>query len=372
MQVTLQTSYQTAEADLGRLGRELLSGGAVDRVFICQYDGSGQAVYGTLVTRPDRLADPAPLAPYMNGNKAREAGTASMDPDAGTLAVFARPCEARALVELSKLNQADRDHVLLITVDCPGTLSLADYKAFRRTNPSPGQSVEAFYRGFGVGRRPDEAPVRPCCTRCESLAHPDSDIRILLVGAHDGEVVLDGRTEAGQKALRALDISEAAPSVDPATRTQFIEAQQRRRDEFDAAWAEEIKTPGDFLGLLTHCRRCYNCRAECPICHCRECVFQTETFAVEADTFTRRAARDGAIKMPPDTLMFHLTRLNHLAASCISCGQCTEACPQSVDVARAFSAVGRRVQKLFDYRPGNDPADELPLNVFREDEFEPR
>lgn len=373
MEFTLQTSGLSAEAAIGRMATDMLSAGAVEGVLMQQYDSSATAVYATFVKDAQRLTSPAPLAPYLNGNSGAQAATASAGKGGGRIAVFLRPCEARALVELSKLNQAVRDSVLLVTTDCPGTLSLADYKAFRQDHPETADCVSAFYEHFGAGKRPANPPVRKCCSTCQSLAHPNSDVRILLVGAGDGEIIVQAATEAGTEALKAIDIPSAdPPPIDQAIRQQFADAQRQQLEALDAAWADEIKTIDDFLALLRHCRRCYNCRAECPICYCRECVFQTDALAVEPDTLSQRAGRLGAIKMPPDTLMFHLTRMNHLAASCISCGQCTEACPQSIDIARAFSAAGRQVQKIFDYVPGNDPADELPLTVFREDELEPR
>ena len=74
--------------------------------------------------------------------------------------------------------------------------------------------------------------------------------------------------------------------------------------------------------------------------------------------------------MPNDTLLFHLTRLNHMVVSCVGCGLCSEACPNDVPVARIFRLVGSRVQKTFDYVPGRSLEEELPLTTFKEAELE--
>ena len=73
--------------------------------------------------------------------------------------------------------------------------------------------------------------------------------------------------------------------------------------------------------------------------------------------------------MPTDSLLFHLTRLNHMAMSCVGCGLCQEACPNDIPVFRIFRMAGDKVQETFDYVPGRSLEEELPLSVFREDEL---
>jgi formate dehydrogenase subunit beta len=73
--------------------------------------------------------------------------------------------------------------------------------------------------------------------------------------------------------------------------------------------------------------------------------------------------------MPTDTLLFHLTRLNHMVSSCVGCGLCQEACPNDVPVFSIFRTVGDKVQKVFDYVPGRSLEEVLPLATFKEDEL---
>lgn len=371
MEFKLDLSENSREEAIGRFAESLISSGAVNRIFMSQYDEKGEAVYGTVVSDENGLEHAAPLAPYLIGNKGREAGMAVPKNSGIRTAVFLRPCEARALVELSKLNKAHRESILLVTCDCPGTLSLDDYKRFRQKYPEAKESIDSFYSAFHKGERLEEFTVRDCCTYCDSLVHPNSDIRMLFVGAGEGEIIIQSSSEAGEKALSTMG-TDGSGAVDEAVRGRFAESQSENRKKFDEEWAAEIKSIDDLMSLLTHCRRCYNCRAECPICYCRECVFQTPTFEVTPDTFARRADHFGAIKMPPDTLLFHLTRLNHMVSSCVACGQCTEACPQGIPVGRIFAAVAKQVQDLFEYHAGADPAEELPLTIYKEDELEPR
>jgi formate dehydrogenase subunit beta len=82
-----------------------------------------------------------------------------------------------------------------------------------------------------------------------------------------------------------------------------------------------------------------------------------------------RANRKKGLRMPSDILLFHLTRLNHMATSCVACGSCEEACPNDVPLLKIFRNVGADVQAVFEYVPGRSPEDELPLTVFREEEL---
>ncbi len=74
--------------------------------------------------------------------------------------------------------------------------------------------------------------------------------------------------------------------------------------------------------------------------------------------------------MPSDTLIFHLTRLSHMATSCVGCGMCESACPSGLPVSSLFSLIGSQLQDMFDYVPGKDPEEEAPVSVFKEEELE--
>ncbi|MFC2072087.1 4Fe-4S dicluster domain-containing protein [Chloroflexota bacterium] len=122
--------------------------------------------------------------------------------------------------------------------------------------------------------------------------------------------------------------------------------------------------------ILAPCINCHNCRTVCPVCYCRECLFDSPTFELEADKYLSSAVKKGAIRMPTDTLLFHLTRMSHMGASCIGCGACEDACPNDIPLLKLFQLIGSEVQELFDYIPGRSLDDELPPAAFREDELE--
>jgi formate dehydrogenase subunit beta len=146
-----------------------------------------------------------------------------------------------------------------------------------------------------------------------------------------------------------------------------------QRAQLSGRVLEEVrKKVGGIDSLRTtfaSCVGCHNCRRACPVCYCRECFFDSSALDFEAGKYLEWAARRTAVRMPTDILLFHLTRLNHIATSCVGCGMCTEACPNEIPVSDIFRMVASRVQKSMDYEPGRSLDEALPLSTFREDEL---
>ena len=120
---------------------------------------------------------------------------------------------------------------------------------------------------------------------------------------------------------------------------------------------------------LSTCIRCNACRQACPTCYCKECLLKPEKMGYSSERYLRRAQKKGQIKMPVDTVLYHLTKMNHMASSCVACGLCEQACPMDIPLGRIYSRVGRHVQALFDYVPGRSLDEELPVTTFKEEEL---
>jgi formate dehydrogenase subunit beta len=153
-----------------------------------------------------------------------------------------------------------------------------------------------------------------------------------------------------------------------------MEKRRAEAAEYRKKWYEEAKkrfgTLDELLTTLSMCIRCYNCRNACPICYCKECIFDSDYMKPSPRSLLRKALKRGLVKMPQDTLLFHITRLNHMVSSCVRCGMCEEACPNDLPVALLFASMAENVQKLFEYVPGRDPKEPLPLSTFKEKELE--
>ena len=189
-------------------------------------------------------------------------------------------------------------------------------------------------------------------------------MNLAWIGVEDHPLLLHVAGDNGEKLTQALkDAAELAGTEEPPVRAQRIEAVAARRGQAQAGKPEPL------LSLLEPCIRCYNCREVCPICYCKECLLVPAKMGYSSERYLRRAEKKGQIKMPVDTVLYHLTKMNHMATSCVACGLCEQACPMDIPLGRIYSRVGGRVQALFDYVPGRRLEEELPVTTFKEEEL---
>jgi formate dehydrogenase subunit beta len=318
-----------------------------------------------LVAEPELLDVADPLAPVMGLNAARVAGKVSIREPRGRIGVVQRPCELRALVELVKLQQASLDDLVTIGVDCLGTYDLSVYtEMWDNGGVDIAPLMEAVRSGELVAE--EELALRDACQMCEKPHAEGADITLELFGADPTVgVPVSLADEMGEK----LGLTPAEGSGKRAEVVQkVVAARTKVRDARFANIRQELDQEG-VEGVLAACVRCHNCMTVCPICYCKTCLFKSPVFEHEPAQYMGWAHRKGAYRLPADTMLFHLTRLNHMVLSCIGCGMCTSGCPADLPVGRVFRAIGQQVQDVFDYVPGRSVEEPLPLVTFREDEW---
>jgi formate dehydrogenase subunit beta len=345
--------------------RGLLEKGVVDALLVPMTMPAG-SVAPMLVSDPAALDRADPLAPVLPINAARAASQLTMTAHKEKLGVVLRACEIRALVELVKFQQASLDNTLIAGVDCLGAYPVTAYQGAGNRQ----QVVEALLTGAASGQpKPfDGMEFRAACQMCDQPL-PEGDhvaLTIGLVGVEPGKVYLKARKDLA--AALGLTAS-AAPAGRKAAAQTLVASRTAARDAAFAGFRDRVHTMDGLLQEFSTCIRCHNCMTNCPICYCRECIFRTPTFEHESQLYYQWAERKGTVRMLPDTLLFHLTRLNHMATSCVGCGVCTEACPVDIPVGTVFRTVGQKVQAIFDYHPGRSLDEAAPVQEFREDEL---
>ena len=362
---TIDTEGNTRKAIQGVL-RGLLEKGVVGGLLVpMQLSGTG-AIAPMLVTEPEALDRADPLAPVLPINAARAASQLTMTGHREKLGVVLRACEIRALVELVKFQQVDLGNSVVIGIDCLGTYRVTDWQEAH----SKQQVVDALLDGAVSGElQPFEGMAfRAACQMCEQPlpAGDHVDLAIGLVGVGQGQVYLRVREELGE----ALELAgDGVPAGRAEAAERLIAARTEARDAVFAGFRERVNSMEGLLQEFSTCIRCHNCMINCPICYCKECIFRTPTFEHESQLYYQWAERKGTVRMMPDTLLFHLTRLNHMVTSCVGCGLCTEACPVEIPVGTVFRAVGERAQAIFDYHPGRSLEEAAPVQEFREEEL---
>ncbi len=348
--------------------QRLLSTEAVRAVLVPQHLPRKSMVMPTLVTEPDQMEGADPLAPCFPMNAARIASRLARKPMGAKWAAVLRPCEIRALVELVKLKQARTEELILVSIDCLGAFQNKDYLQFAGADAPP--STADFVRRSLAGERL-EPDLAPACRVCEFPVPPQSDVHIGILGAGgNGPLPVEARSAAGRELAETLEL--AAFDV-PASRQAALDALTARRIQARDGMFSQTQAAVDGIdkvaAYFANCINCYNCRVACPVCYCKECVFVTDVFNHEPSQYLEWAGRRGVLKMPTDTVFYHLTRLAHMSTACVGCGQCSNACPNEIPVMEVFRTVSRYTQQAFDYEAGRQLDEPPPLSVFKENEF---
>jgi formate dehydrogenase subunit beta len=352
----------------------LLESGAVKAVLVPKHTPANNMVTQVLVADREKLDGADPLAPVQMINAAhavRELAKEPLEQNEGKIAAVLRPCEVRAVIELIKLKQILPDSLYLIGYDCPGVYDVKEYRdrveAVGDADKVRGEVLEQFgnpkERKAGAAADP-EAVLRGACRLCTHFTADSADLSLCWIGAEDHSLLVNVPSEKGEQLAQALQEAVGLDEVGEAPgRTKQIEAVRDRR--LKAQEQDQV----ELLSELQACIRCYNCREVCPICYCKECLLIPAKMGYSSERYLRRAQKKGQIKMPVDTVLYHLTKMNHMASSCVACGLCEQACPMDIPLGRIYSRVGRHVQALFDYVPGRSLEEELPVTTFKEEEL---
>jgi formate dehydrogenase subunit beta len=378
MRASIQVIDGNTTEAIQRLLRSLLESGLVEAIMVPMRTPSG-TVTPALVSDPQLLGSADPLAPVLPVNGATLAGKLSIRQPRAKIAVLLRSCELRALVELTKMQQASLDDLLLISIDCAGTYSVPEFIRRSVTHTSQELWQDLVESASNDPELPNPA-LRQACQICEQPIYKGAQVRIELFGTDYQQRLYQNLEDDLSAALGQVLESQPMDKQDnQATVTRLVEARTTAREaEFTKIrqrlgvenQAGENGAQGESLtSIFAACIRCHNCMTVCPICYCKTCVFKSEVFDHEPMQFINWASQKGAYRLPSDTMLFHMTRLNHMGLSCVGCGMCTEACPAELPVGMVFRAIGQRLQQTFDYAPGKSVDEPLPLITFNADEW---
>jgi formate dehydrogenase subunit beta len=363
---------RTEETILGFL-KSLLEKGVVEDIMIPKVLPSKEGFVQTLIHDAPMFDGTCALAPTMPVQSARVISNLSVKNLGRKVGVVLKSCEIRAIVELTKFLQVKPENLCLIGIDCPGTFEVADYAKMVQEGKGGEKLTKELLAGASRGESvaPSGYAFRTACQMCEYPV-PQADIMLKLFGYPADQEIGIEIGEKFEKEVEEKGILSFSGS-DPTARTEVVNRviteKTKKRDAVFQEFKGMVKDLPTFLDRFSTCVRCHNCMVACPICYCKECVFKTAVFEHDGDQFLRWADRKGGIRMPTDTMIFHLIRMAHMVTSCIGCGLCDSACPSRLPVASLFRSVGYKIQKMFEYVPGRDVKDVPPVATFREEEL---
>jgi formate dehydrogenase subunit beta len=301
------------------------------------------------------------------------------------IAVVCKPCDARAIIELAKRTQIEMDNLILIGLNCTGTLPSAAAKRMFceefgvnpadvvREDIEEGKLTITLKDGTEKEKDLDELEQkgygrRENCRRCDINIPIMADIACGKWGT-DGkkatfiEVCSEKGSDFIEKAIEAgyIKVEKPDSAVVKARKEKNEEEVERAKkwQEKDFASLREMSTEEKFnywFGQFSRCIKCYGCRDACPICYCKDCI-------LEAD---RGTIPPGEI---PPSIMFPMIRIVHVMDSCVNCGQCQDACSMEIPLARLIFMLNRELADIFKREPGMDIDTPIPLKSITDDEL---
>lgn len=292
------------------------------------------------------------------------------------MAVVSKPCDVMALVELAKKNEIQWENLILLGINCGGTLppvetclTLKEYginpEQVLDLGVSQGDLIIKI-RGTenrkisldeleekGEGRRPN-------CRRCEYNLPELVDLAFGnwgVLGNDVGEYTfIDVKSKLGaeilQKSNKYIELEEApARGVD--TRLKIDQSMKNMAH----AWQDKDfrNREEDLLSILfaysdefSKCIKCYGCHDSCPV--------YINKSNHELNLHDRSTL--------PSIPLFHLERFIQMIDSCVNCGQCEDVCPMDIPLSRISHEMNKSIEKMFNYQPGTSHQ-KPPLSYFK-------
>ncbi len=300
------------------------------------------------------------------------------------LGVTVKGCDAMGLYELAKRNQVNLDNLLMIGVNCGGSVSPVtarkmiadkfgvDPNSVVKEEIDKGQFIivteDGQHKGISMDELEEEGYGRRSnCRRCKMKIPRQADLACGnwgVIGEKAGKATFV--EVCSEKGANLLDAAAKAGAIatEPANpkgieiRGKVEGAMLKLGDKWRARYFEGLGEGKERLQKMmedaSRCIKCYACIENCPICYCEECS-------------TKKPYLVPPGELPPP-FMFHLIRFAHVSDSCVNCGQCEENCPMEIANSLYMHALQVDMEKMFGHVPGVDM--ELPVLALVEEQAE--
>jgi heterodisulfide reductase subunit A len=278
-----------------------------------------------LIANPARLVRVDPFIPLTAQNAAQRAVHLISEHAYTNYGVVLRPCEARALDEITRRGAFDPDFCLTIGVDCLGSFTAEDFEwRVQKAGTVERLTDQELRNARQGGIAPDR--FRLACQMCTSSATKDTDLYISLFGLPVKETILVSTTNA--EIASRLHLSEitdglAAPFLVEQHEHMLATLRERRNHALERIIHELPenlpKETSALLKYIADCAPCQKCLEACPI-------------------YTAGWAPGG------DGGPAALEAMNHWLAACVGCGMCDQACPQHLPLAAIIHRIGRELK----------------------------
>ncbi|OGN95302.1 MAG: hypothetical protein A2Z71_00255 [Chloroflexi bacterium RBG_13_50_21] len=350
-------SLQTHGDPLGtvrKLIKQIWLDSSLDGMLVTMNGGDEASAMPCYVVEIESIDDINPFKPLMEINIARAIPELLADHPGVRIGALLRPCEMRALTEMTKHAAFKIDTLLTISVDCLGTLPADEYQWRRqrleKTNPAaelnPSQTNDDLaHEALKFARQGGIIPYRyrSACQVCLSPAAQNANLNIHILGLPVRQQLLLSISEP--MIAETIQIEKLADGMaDNALINQherilskMCERHQRTMERVDEGLGALLPADVDaVIHQLESCGDCQNCMDVCPIC--------------SVDRPDRNA--DGH---------YERSAVGRWLISCAGCGMCEQSCPNHLPISAAFAHIRQQLAQEWEYVPGRSVSESLPV-----------
>jgi formate dehydrogenase subunit beta len=285
------------------------------------------------------------------------------------IAMTVKGCDMMGLYELAKRQQVNLDNIIMIGVNCGGSVSSitarkmikekfgVDPDTVHKEEIDKGQFIieyEGGHKGISMDELEEQGYGRRAnCRRCKLKITRQADLACGNWGvigdkagkatfvetcSDKGTSLLEGAIAAG--VIKVEPAPEKGIEIRKKTENAMLKLGDKWRKKDFEKLGEGKQRLENIVKETSRCIRCYQCVEQCPICYCVECSTKKPYLVPPGDV--------------PPSFMFHLIRLTHVSDSCVNCGQCQELCAMDIPNALHMHALQVDLQEMFGYVPGVD------------------
>ena len=268
------------------------------------------------------------------------------------VALIARPCDTRALIELAKIKQVNLDNLFIIAFEDRGMVINVSREIKKVKDIDPTKVIKEKVGDNGLILLLDNGKtveanldIADNCSRCIRKIPTVADLGLSDIGIpiESDEIILKVYTDKGAKIIDKLDITKKDVPKD--LETAHIEKVKQIKESALAKRAKELEewdnTPQEEkIARLQACTMCGMCIRGCPVCYCVDCILQ-------------KKRKDKVINKET----YQLTRIAHVADRCVECGNCDNNCPVHLPLSLYFQSLNDSFREKFGYKTGEDIKD---------------
>jgi formate dehydrogenase subunit beta len=338
------------------LVKQIWSDTALEGMIVTINVGEDENMLPRYITDVGLMDEINPFKPLMKINIAKLIpGILSQNPGV-RLGVILRPCEMRALIEMSKHTPIRLENLITISVDCLGTL-VADEYHWRlerleksHTSDRDNQSkpeMDLAEEALTFARQGGIIPYRyrSACQVCDSPEAEHAHINIHILGLPARQQMLLSINDTSLADLLSLDklaiglADEDLIAQHSRIVAKMIERHARTLERVNQSLGSTLPTDVDaIIRQLEGCGECQACMDVCPIC---------------------------SVDRPYQNMDGHYDRASvmHWLVSCAGCGMCEQSCPSQLPTAAIFTHIRQQLAQEWEYVPGRSLDEPLPLTL---------